>query len=135
MYSIGDVSVISEEDEDDDYSTHLKNPDDADLEEQATLQNEDTPMEHIQYSQSSDKCPGFVQVIDNIDLNVRRSDQIVNYSMQSFHFCHMYGLLNRVNSTVLQDEPPSGMLSSELILPSKIELDHILKDFIIFVER
>ena len=92
-------------------------------------------MVQIQCSQSSEKCPGFVQVIDNIDLNVRRSDQRFNYSTQSFHFCHMYGLLNRVNSTVLHDEPPSGMLSSELILPSKIELDHILKDFTIFVER
>ena len=86
-------------------------------------------------TQYSSCNPGFVLVIDNIDLNVRRSDQRVNRTTSSYHFCHAFALLNRVNSTHLADQPPSGVLSLDLLLPTKADLDSILKEFQTFVSR
>ena len=72
-------------------------------------------------------------VIDNIDLNVRRSEQRVDHTTQSYHFCHSYALLNRVESTQLPDQKPSGTL--ELILPSQKDLDNNMEDFTVLVSR
>jgi len=33
---------------------------------------------------------GFVLVIDNIDMNIRRSDQGVDHTTSSYHFCHAF---------------------------------------------
>ena len=79
--------------------------------------------------------PGFVLVIDNIDLNVRRSEQRIDHTTLSYHFCHTFALLNRVNSTPLEDTPLSGVLSLDQVLPTQKDLDAILKEFQIFVSR
>jgi len=79
--------------------------------------------------------PGFVLVIDNIDMNIRRSDQRVDRTTSSYHFCHAFALLNRVNSTLLEDNPISGVLSLDQILPSRSDLDMILEEFQVFVSR
>ena len=34
--------------------------------------------------------PGFVLVIDNVDMNIRRSDQRVDCTTSLYHFCHGY---------------------------------------------
>ena len=80
-------------------------------------------------------CPGFTIVIDNIDMNVRRSDQRVDRTTNSYHYCHGYAVMNRVNSTLLSDHPPSGILSVEDVLPNKTDLDRILGDFEVFISR
>ena len=82
------------------------------------------------------KCnPGFVLVIDNIDMNIRRSDQRVDRTTSSYHFCHALALLNRVNSTVLEDSPLSGALCLDQILPSQSDCHTILEEFQVFVSR
>ena len=85
--------------------------------------------------QSGSICPGHSLVIDNIDLNVRRSDQRVDRTTKSYHFCNGYALLNRVNSTQLVDQTPSGSLSLDQILPNKTDADKIMADFEIIVSR
>ena len=85
---------------------------------------------------SSSHNPGFVLVIDNIDMNVRRSDQRVDRTTSSYHFCHGYALLNRVDSTLLEDNrAPSGVLSLDNMLPTQADLENILGEFQMFVSR
>ena len=80
-------------------------------------------------------CPGYVLVIDNVDMNVRRSDQRVDRTTQSYHYCHGYAVLNRVNSSPLGDHPPSGILSVDNVLPDKTDLESILADFEVLISR
>ena len=68
-------------------------------------------------------------------MNVRRSDQRVDRTTKSYHFCNGYALLNRIDSTQLSDEAPSGVLSVDLILPNKTDADRILTDFEVIVSR
>jgi len=35
---------------------------------------------------------GFVLVIDNIDMNIRQSDQRVDHTTSSYHLCHAFAL-------------------------------------------
>ena len=87
-------------------------------------------------TQDTTSNPGFALVIDNIDMNVRRSDQRVDRTTASYHFCHAYALLNRVNSTLLGNSPGfSGELSLDLMLPTQTDLDMIMNEFQIFVSR
>ena len=53
---------------------------------------------------------GYVLVMDNIDMNVRRSFQRHDRTTKSYHFCHLYALQNRINTSTLSDGPPSGTL-------------------------
>ena len=85
--------------------------------------------------QTTTRNPGFVLVIDNIDMNVRASEQRVDRTTSSYHFCHAFALQNRVNSTLLEDSPPSGVLSLDQILPSQKDLDTIMEEFQVFVSR
>ena len=65
----------------------------------------------------------YTLVIDNIDMNVRKSYQRLDHTTKSYHFCHGYAVLNRVNSTVLHDGPQTGILSPESVLPNQEDLD------------
>ena len=89
----------------------------------------------ITQEQPLSTSPGFVLVIDNVDLNVRRSNQRIGRTTTSYHFCHEYAAQNRVNSTHLADGPLSGTLSSDDVLPSKNDLENILSDFEEFASR
>ena len=80
-------------------------------------------------------CPGYVLIIDNVDMNIRRSNQRVDRTTQSYHYCHGYAVLNRVDSTQLADHPPSGVLSVDDVLPSKVDLESILSDFEVIISR
>ena len=46
-----------------------------------------------------------------------------------------FAVQNRVNSTKLSDGPPSGVLSSDLILPNEADRDSILEDFTVLASR
>jgi len=72
--------------------------------------------DRVEETQDTTCNSGFALVIDNIDMNVRRSDQRVDRTTSSYHFCHAYAVLNRVNSTLLED---SGVLSLDLMLPAQ----------------
>lgn len=78
---------------------------------------------------------GYVLVMDNIDMNIRRSFQRSDRTTASYHFCHTYGLLNRINTSTLSDGPPSGTLSTEAILPNSTDLNVIMEDFAVLVSR
>jgi len=74
-------------------------------------------------------------VIDNLDMNVRRSFQRINRSTESLHFCHAFAMLNRFDTSGLEDRSPSGVLSYEVILPDMSDLQVILNDFKVLVSR
>ena len=93
-----------------------------------------TSQEHLNSVASADSF-GYVLVMDNIDLNVRRSFQRVDRSTQSYHFCHAYAVWNRINTSVLSDGPPSGVLSYDATLPSENDLKRVTDDFKVIVSR
>ena len=74
-------------------------------------------------------------VMDNVDMNVRRSFQQCDRTTTSYHFCHVYGLLNQIDSSSLSDGPPSGNLSSDMVLPNSSDLKRIMGDFAVLVSR
>ena len=78
---------------------------------------------------------GYVNVIDNVDMNIRRSFQRSDRTTKSHHFCHAYAVLNRIDTSTLSDGPPSGALSIEDILPSSNDLFVIIADFIELMKR
>ena len=81
------------------------------------------------------QCPGYTLVIDNIDMNIRRSYQRLDQTTKSYHFCHGYALLNRVSSTLLPDGPQLIALSPQLILPNQMDFEGVLSDFVVVVPR
>ena len=78
---------------------------------------------------------GYVVVIDNLDMNIRRSFQRINRSTESMHFCHAYAVLNRFDTSGLEDGPPSAVPSYDVILPDLSDLKLILDDFKVLVSR
>jgi len=72
VYTVEDVSVITDDNNDD-----IACLDDIENEENLIADfNESIPEESFNESENVDQlitCPGFVLVIDNIDMNVRRS--------------------------------------------------------------
>ena len=78
---------------------------------------------------------GYVDVIDNLDMNVRRSFQRIDRTTESYHFCHAYAVLNRVDTSELDDGPSSGILSCDVVLPDAHDFQQIHDDFGILVKR
>ena len=74
-------------------------------------------------------------MIDSFDMNIRQSYKRTGRTTKSYHFCNAYAALNRVNTSSLADHPPSGVLSPDLILPCKDDLDKILDEFSVLVSR
>ena len=93
-----------------------------------------TSQEHLNSGASADGF-GYVLVMDNNDLNVRRSFQRIDRSTQSYHFCHAYAVQNQINTSVLSNGPPSGVLSYDAILPSEDDLKRVTDDFKVIVSR
>ena len=131
VYTVGDVSVITE-DYDDDIACLDDIQDDKDV---STDLDEPSSSSESNNTDQSMNCNGYVMVIDNIDMNIRRSFQRVDRTTQSYHYCHGYAVRNRVNSTPLADHPPSGYLSVEKVLPNEVDLQSILDDFKVLISR
>ena len=83
----------------------------------------------------SSTCPGYTLVIDNIDMNIRRSEQRVGQTTKSYHYCHGYAVKNRIDTTSFADGTLTGILSVEDVLPNEIDLDKILDEFKVIVSR
>lgn len=132
VYTIGDVSIISEISDSECEEFSAVEDEEGDVIED--MNDSDGPQE-LRSDITTSGCLGFVVCIDNVDMNVRRSDQRVGRTTQSYHFCQGYTALNRVDSTKLVDRPPSGVLSVDQILPSTADIDSILDDFTVLVER
>ena len=78
---------------------------------------------------------GYTLTIDNIDMNVRRSFQRLDRTTQSYHFCHVYAALNRMDSAMLEYGHSSGVISLETVLPSIGDVEKVLEDFNVLVSR
>ena len=133
VYSVGDVSIISQVSGSECEASGIEEEDEEGFVTEDTDESNGT--QEPQSESVTSGCPGFAIAIDNLDMNVRRSDQRVGRTTQSYHFCHGYAALNRVDSTKLEDRQPSGSLSADQILPSKTEIDNILDDCTVLIER
>ena len=78
---------------------------------------------------------GYVDVIDNLDMNIRPSFQRIDRTTESYHFCHAYAVLNRVDTSELEDRPLSGTLSCDVILPDAHDFQQIRNDIGVLVKR
>ena len=68
-------------------------------------------------------------------MNIRHSFQRLDCTTQSYHFCHVFTALNRVDSAMLEDGSSSGVISLESVLPSKEDLEKVMEDFNVLVSR
>lgn len=138
VYSVGDISSITGANDDvaciDDIQECDYESEDTDDTEETTV-NTSTGTAPEQLLSTVPISPGYVLVVDNINLNVRRSNQRIGRTTNSYHFCHKYALQNHVDSTRLADGPPSGALSPDVVLPNKEDLEKILSDFAVLVSR
>jgi len=98
-----------------------------------TSQEADEPNDEMSATPSGNF--GYVLVIDNLDMNIRRSYQRVDRTTESYHFCHAYAVLNRINTSVLPDAPSSGELSVDYILPNEDDLKKIIDDITVLASR
>ena len=78
---------------------------------------------------------GYVLVIDNLDMNVRRSFQRIDRTTQSMHICHVYAALNRIDTSGLEDGYASRVLSPAVVLPNAQDLQNLISDFKVFISR
>lgn len=137
VYSIGDVSIITNKSndvsciddiEDDDFCL----PMDSGEDDESRIENTDQP---LLLEARPSICPGYTLVIDNVDMNIRRSEQRMGWTTKSYHYCHVYAVKNRIDTTSFPDGPPAGVLSIEHVLPNKVDLDKILDEFKVIVSR
>ena len=141
VYSVGDISSITGASNDvaciDDVQECDYEYEESDDAEELTVNTSinQSGIAQEQVLSTTPISPGYVLVIDNIDLNVRRSNQRIGQTTNSYHFCHGYALQNRVDSTGLPDGMPSGVLSPDVVLPNKEDLESILSDFAVLVSR
>lgn len=156
-YSVGDISLFSEceegndtqemeeveevetdnfdgegENEEEDAYSHEQEPSSVTTETHKPMVLEPTT---VVYSSLPTHNFGYVLVIDNIDMNVRRSFQRCDCTTKSYHFCHAFAVENRLDTSVLSDGAPTGMLSSEALLPSSNDLQRLTEDFTVLVSR
>ena len=140
-YSVGDISSITGASSDDiaclddiqegDYE--CEDFDEIDVSEDTVSRS--AGESEITQEQHWLTSPGYILVIDNVDMNVRRSYQRVGSTTTTYHFCHGYAAQNRVHSTKLADGPPSGTLTIDDVLPSINDLESSLNDFEVLVSR
>ena len=78
---------------------------------------------------------GFKLIGDNIDKNIRRSFQTIDSTTLSLHYFHTYALLDRVDFSGLSDEPRTGEIDFNMLIPSKEDVKKMKDIFIILVSR
>lgn len=96
-----------------------------------SLQSDAVPLN----TPTDDMPDGFVIVGDNIDKNVRPSNQRVDRRTQSLHCFHSYASGNRIKISNFSNNCPSGEVSPKSVLPNQDDLRKILNDFETLVLR
>ena len=83
-----------------------------------------------------EKWEGYKLMGDNIDKNFQASYQIIDRSTQSFHYFHVYAVLDRVDFSGLSDVVPgaSTVYPSSLV-PSDADLSRVKQDMSILISR
>ena len=79
---------------------------------------------------------GFTIVIDNLDKNIRRSFQRIDFQTRSLHICNAYAVKDRVNFSTLSDEPGNNFIVDlEQLLPNTHDLSSLIEDIQILITR
>ncbi len=89
-------------------------------------------------SQSSflERWEGYKLVGDNIDKNFRASYQRVDRTTQSFHYFHVYAVLDRVDFSGLSDVVPGTSTVDPIsLMPSDADLSSVKRDMSILISR
>ncbi len=72
---------------------------------------------------------------DNLDKNVHRTFQRIDFQTLSYHFFHSYAVLDRTDFSGLSDLPPSGVVDFMKVLPTKEDIKELKKTLSILVAR
>ena len=78
---------------------------------------------------------GFKLIGDNIDKNIYRSFQRLNYGTKPLHYFHSFALLDRADFSGLSDEPPKRDIDFNTVLPTSDDIVHLRKSFVILITR
>ena len=79
---------------------------------------------------------GFKLVKDNLDKNVRPSNQRIDHQTKSYHYCHAFAVKDRVNLSSCSDiRPDSLQIDPFCLLPTADDLEQLKKNFVILVSR
>ena len=79
---------------------------------------------------------GFTIVIDNLDKNIRRSFQRIDFQTRSLHICNAYAVKDRVNFSRYSDKQTSDyVVDLKQLLPSVLDLQKLREDFQILISR
>lgn len=79
---------------------------------------------------------GFTMVIDNLDKNIRRSFQRIDFQTRSLHICNAYAVKDRVNLSTFSDKPNSNFIVDiEELLPNTLDLSSLIEDLQILITR
>ena len=75
---------------------------------------------------------GFKMIEDNINKNLHPSFQGIDSTTRSLHYFHSYALLDRVDFSGQSDEPQSGNVEFNTLLPSSDDIKK-LKDYLVIL--
>ncbi len=134
VYLLHHIALLSEIDELSEFSND-------EMEESAELSNDDNSGDTSRMSSSeptSTQCSwkGFKLVGDNIDRTFRASFQRMDRTTQSFHFFHVYSVLDRIDCSCLSDDPPKQDKIDPLsLLPSEDNYEMLKRDISILISR
>lgn len=79
---------------------------------------------------------GFIIVIDNLDKNIHRSFQRIDFQTRSLHICNAYAVKDRVNFSGYSDRQTSDyVVDLKQLLPSTLDLNNLKDDFQILISR
>ena len=70
-----------------------------------------------------------------IKTSPRRSYQRIHYQTRSFHYFHAYAALDRVDLNGLSDQPATGKIDLNTVIPSETDLTILKESFKVFVNR
>ena len=73
---------------------------------------------------------GFTIVIDNLDKNICRSFQRIDFQTRSLHICNAYAVKDRVNFSRYSDKQTSDyVVDLKQLLPSVLDFQNLREDF------
>lgn len=78
---------------------------------------------------------GYALVMDNVDKNVRPSNQQIDRTTKSYHFTHSYAVQNRIDISQLSDKPSGAALSADVTLPNTQDVKILKEEFEILISR
>ena len=82
------------------------------------------------------KWTGFKNLADNLDKNVKPSNQQIDQQTKSLHYFHSIAVHNQIDCSSLSDTAPTHIcIDPNVLLPTADDLDKLKKEFQILVAR